>query len=113
MIDIDGAPDRIRTHDPQIRSQVHITENIEKLCKLDQKRLFTDQWLAISVQTAEGGKPPRDIAKETPAEGATKARADWSGNSNASTNSYTTGRLRPAISRTWRVDAYLRVEVVS
>jgi hypothetical protein len=54
-----GAPEEIRTPDPQIRRRAFCADVISNFCKPASYRTFESQWLARILQTRTLASPPR------------------------------------------------------
>jgi hypothetical protein len=54
-----GAPEEIRTPDPQIRRRDFRPDGLTFFCKPPSYRAFESQWLAVLLQTRTLASPPR------------------------------------------------------
>ena len=57
---VDGAPERIRTSDPQIRRLGQIVENKEPFCKPTTDAAHIDQWVSTPVANQKAGRKTRE-----------------------------------------------------
>ena len=88
MIDKFGAPDRIRTHDPQIRRQEKIFESAGYSSKPGCFQPYVDQWVTNPIANYFGQPAPE---KETPTTAATVTGANNSSSFGAREEQYLTG----------------------